>query len=60
MLKIDIFNIQGGFVDQLIQQPLAAGVHHLPWKADHLVSGLYFLTLQTSAGIHSTRMILLK
>ena len=61
MVSLNIYNLNGMLVSTLLNQKfLNIGKHNYTLDASNLPSGLYFYKLQTSAGILSKKMILLK
>lgn len=65
LVQIDIVNIKGQLVKQLISQTLRAGVHSVVWDGtgdtgQKVSSGVYFYKLTTDNFASSKKMILLK
>ena len=59
-VSLDLFNIQGALVRELVAQTLPAGRHSVIVDGSALASGLYLARLQTAQGVRSTRLLLLK
>jgi len=64
-VNLDIFNIRGEQVAQLISSELNAGAHQVQWSAKDLAgndlpTGIYIYTLRRGAQSQSKRMMLLK
>jgi len=59
-VKIDIFNILGEKVKNLIEQDMSAGFHIVMFNAENLTSGTYIYRLQTESFIQIKKMLLLK
>ena len=64
-VNLDIFNIRGEQVAQLISSELNAGAHQVQWSAKDLAgndlpTGIYIYTLRSGAQSQSKRMMLLK
>ncbi|MBD3169068.1 MAG: T9SS type A sorting domain-containing protein [candidate division Zixibacteria bacterium] len=59
-VKVEVFNLLGAKVDELVNGNLTAGEHTVSWDASQYASGVYFYKL-TADGISDTkRMVLLK
>jgi len=64
-VNLDIFNIRGELVAQLIAGEMAAGSHSAKWSATNnvgkdLPAGIYIYTLRSGGQAQSKRMMLLK
>lgn len=59
-VNLDVFDVSGRLVARLLNQDLAAGIHRIPFDAAGLSSGLYIVRLQTTIGVQSIRMTLVK
>ncbi len=59
-VNISIYDIQGRFVESLINEKLSPGNHTIQWNAEGMSSGVYFIQLQNSVNIHTQKIILLK
>jgi len=64
-VNLDIFNIRGEQVAQLISSELNSGAHQVQWSAKDLAgndlpTGIYIYTLRSGAQSQSKRMMLLK
>jgi hypothetical protein len=57
-VTLDVFDIVGRHVEQLISETLSSGKHIVAWQPRHLASGIYFYRLQ-AVGYVQTRMLLL-
>lgn len=60
MVRLAVFNIAGQLVATLTEGELAAGHHELRWDASRLASGAYLAALQTSAGMETQILQLVK
>lgn len=58
-IKIEIFNITGRKTADLFSGTLSAGEYSYTWNARNLASGIYYVRLSSSAGVNSTRKVLL-
>ena len=47
-IKLDVFNLQGQHVDQLVSDEYNAGTFQVKWNAERFPSGLYFYRLQAN------------
>jgi Cleaved Adhesin Domain/Secretion system C-terminal sorting domain/K319L-like, PKD domain/Bacterial Ig domain len=57
---IDIYNIKGQKVVELLNSNMEAGTHELIWQADKYSSGIYFLRMQTDEYLKCEKLNLLK
>ena len=46
-VTINIYNIQGRLVQELLNSQLNSGYHDVLWEASHLASGLYFMKFES-------------
>lgn len=58
IVRLQVFNIQGQRVDEILHDHLAAGEYSFKWNASHLSSGVYFVKA-TFGHMHQTQKILL-
>ena len=59
-VKLDVFNILGEHVDNLLNAELDAGVHEVYFNAANLSSGVYFYRLQSNEYVKTNKMTLSK
>lgn len=59
-VKIQIYNIRGQLVEELLDQKQAAGEHAVSWHPDNLSSGIYFYRLETATKSFIKKMVLIK
>jgi len=59
-VSIEIYDLLGRRVTTLIDKCLPAGHHQVIWKADDMVSGVYFYTIQTGSQSRTEKLTLLK
>ena len=59
-VKLTIYNISGRLVETLVDEFNPAGVHRVKWNASKYSSGIYIYRLETSHGLHSRKMLLIK
>ena len=57
---VNVFNSIGEKVGELVNDFQEAGYYEIPFKADNLPSGVYIVTLTSSATMINSKMILLK
>lgn len=48
---IDVFNLQGQHIAQLLNKNQQPGTHKILWNAAHVPSGVYFIQLKTEYGV---------
>jgi len=63
-VRLAIYDLQGHRVRSLVDQPLAPGIHHVPWDGRDAAlaaapAGVYFASLDADAFHASTRIVLL-
>ncbi|RJP78663.1 MAG: T9SS C-terminal target domain-containing protein [Candidatus Zixiibacteriota bacterium] len=59
-VTVDVYNLQGRRVANLVDGQLSAGHHDLQWAPDGLASGIYFLRLKAEEGNLYRRLMFLK
>ncbi|MCF7912400.1 MAG: tandem-95 repeat protein [Candidatus Cloacimonetes bacterium] len=59
-VSVDVYNIKGQKVDNLINQHQDAGEYQLIWNANQQASGVYFLRFQASGHSETRKVILMK
>ena len=59
-VKIDMLNIRGQKVQQLVNDAMPAGRHQVVFNAQHLSSGIYFYVIDAGRFHQVRKMILLK
>ncbi len=59
-VKVQISDILGRLVTQLVNESQSAGSHEITWSTDHLASGLYFCRIETSYSTVTRKMLLLR
>ena len=59
-VSLDVFNVAGQQVANLISDKLSAGDHKYEWTAGELASGVYLYKLQAGEYINMKKMILMK
>ncbi len=64
-VKIDIFNMRGQVVRNLVYEHKTAGTHHVTWNGrdnhgEEVTSGIYFYRLTTTGTSETRKMMLLK
>lgn len=64
-VKIDIFNIEGRIVKQILSKIGSQGYHHVSWngkneKNQAIASGVYLVKFQTNNIISFSKVLLLK
>ena len=59
-VRLDIYNVLGQKVANLLATDLSSGQHYFNWSADGLVSGLYFARLTADSGQDKVKLILVK
>jgi len=60
LVRLNIYDINGRFIDCLLDQNLSAGNYTANWNSASVSSGIYFAVLQTPSRVHTQKCILLK
>ena len=48
-VKVNIFDVRGRLIQELVNSHFASGYHHIAWDASHLSSGLYFIRFESTS-----------
>lgn len=59
-IQIQIYNIKGQFVHNLIDEKLKLGLHNYTWKPKNLSSGTYFIRLNNKYHSQTNKILFLK
>jgi len=59
-VKMNVYNIQGSFVRELINVEQNKGWHSIQFPADNLPSGIYFYKLETKQFSDTKSFVLLR
>ena len=59
-VKLDIYNIKGERITELVNQNQSAGKHQIIWQNNDLAAGVYFVKLVSGNYITEHKLILLK
>ena len=59
-VKIDIFDLSGKKVANLINKFQSSGYHSIDWNADNQASGIYFVKMITDEYINTKKLMLFK
>ena len=46
-VKVNIYDVRGRLVQELVNSYFRPGYHHVAWEASHLSSGLYFIQFES-------------
>ncbi|HSR16546.1 MAG TPA: T9SS type A sorting domain-containing protein, partial [Ignavibacteriaceae bacterium] len=60
LVKLDVYNILGQNVAQLVNEMQVAGKYEVTFNADNFASGIYFYQIKADQFIQVKKMILLK
>ena len=52
-VKVNIYDVRGRLVQELVNSHFGSGYHHISWDASHLSSGLYFIQFESSSSENS-------
>ena len=59
-VKLSLYDVRGGFVENLINKRVSAGNHDFMLNASHLSSGVYFYTMTVDNVSQTRKLILMK
>jgi hypothetical protein len=59
-VKLTVWDISGHVVDQLVDETASPGLHRVPFAADGLPSGPYFVRMETDHSVQTLKMVLMK
>lgn len=59
-VKLQITDLLGRIVENLLDEIRPAGSHQIPFDASHLTSGVYIVRIETAAMTAATKMMLIK
>ena len=59
-VKLALYDVRGGFVENLINKRVGAGSHDFMLDASHLSSGVYFYTMTVDNVSQTRKLILMK
>ncbi len=58
--QLQIFDVSGRLVDELVNEKLTPGQHEIVWNADGFSSGVYFVRLENGSLSQTQKIILMK
>jgi len=59
-IRIDIYNINGAFIENLYNGNRNAGIYTIQWNASRYPSGIYFVKLNSGSQLLTNKLLLLK
>lgn len=59
-VKMDVYNIRGEWVANVLDRTLAAGNHDITWQAEHQASGVYFVRMQAHDVMRQKKVVLVR
>ena len=59
-VKLSVYDISGHLVETLVDEYHQAGQYDIKWNASKYSSGIYIYRLESSYGIYSRKMVLIK
>jgi len=59
-LRLNVSDITGRLVKTLVRGTVRPGYHEIPWYASQYASGVYIISLESSLGVQSQKIILMK
>ena len=58
--EVNIYDINGRFIQTLLENSIESGVHRIEWRPQNISSGIYIVSLQTEIGIKNQKVLYLK
>ena len=58
--EVNIYDINGRFIQTLLESSIESGVHQITWHPQNISSGIYIVSLRTEMGIKSQKVLYLK
>ena len=58
--EVNIFDINGRFIQTLLDKSIETGVHQITWRPQNISSGIYIVSLRTEMGIKNQKILYLK
>jgi serine protease len=59
-VTVNIYNVNGELVENLVDRNLEAGIHNFEWNASGVVSGVYFYRLTAGQFVQTRKMVLMR
>jgi len=59
-VTLDVFNIQGQLITNLVDENISAGMHQVSFDGSNLSSGMYLYRIQSNGQVKSRTMLLIK
>ena len=57
---VNVYDINGAHVEQLINEVRPAGYHSVVWNAGHFSAGMYFIQFSSTEGNKTMKVLLIK
>jgi 1,4-alpha-glucan branching enzyme len=58
--EVNIYDINGRFIQTLLENSIESGVHRITWRPQNISSGIYIVSFQTEIGIKNQKILYLK
>jgi 1,4-alpha-glucan branching enzyme len=59
-VEVNIYDINGRFIQTLLGSSIETGVHRIAWRPQNISSGIYIVSLRTEMGIKNQKILYLK
>lgn len=59
-VSLDIFNINGQLITNLVNQPVSAGIHTVVWNASGNAAGVYVVRMSANNSVDTQKIMLIK
>ncbi len=58
--EVNIYDINGKFIQSLLDNSIESGLHRIAWRPQNISSGIYIVSLRTEMGIKNQKILYLK
>ena len=58
--EVNIYDINGRFIQTLLEKSIESGVHRIAWRPQNISSGIYIVSLKTKIGLSTQKILFLK
>ncbi len=59
-VSLEVYNVQGQFIESVVNEKLSAGSYHYTFNAQDLPAGVYYYKLQSGEEVQTRKMVLMK
>jgi hypothetical protein len=58
--EVNIYDINGRFIQTLLEKSIESGVHRIAWRPQNISSGIYIVSLKTKIGLSTQKILFLQ